>query len=217
LPSSSSATSGVAAVAAADDAHPIGGGHALAHRPGHAVEEIGVHGLAPLPIAGVDEPLAEPGRAAEVDPQDRVAAVGQELDQGVVAPGIAGPRAAMDQEHHRRAVLGPAVLIGIGGARQGQVAHQGQAIAGRDLDRVGPRQRQALEGRPGAVQEGAALSGAIPAPEPRRLAIAVVGDDPGAIVMAGRQHRQVALVELGQGRQIGADRRIDPRPCASTA
>ena len=49
------------------------------HRPGDGVEQVVVHLAAPLQVAGVDERLAEAGRAAEVDRQHRVAAVGQPL------------------------------------------------------------------------------------------------------------------------------------------
>ena len=60
---------------------------------------------APLAVAGVEELLAVAGGAAEVRHQHGVAAIGEELRQGVVAPDIARPRTAV-RDHQRRQALG---------------------------------------------------------------------------------------------------------------
>jgi hypothetical protein len=80
---------GVAAVGAAHDADPLGVGDALFDQVLHAIGDVVLHGIPPLVVAGVEEGLAETGRAAEVRLQHGVAAVGQKLDLRAVAPGIA--------------------------------------------------------------------------------------------------------------------------------
>ena len=94
----------VAAVGAADDRDLLRVGDALLDRPVDGVDQVVVHLPAPLPVAGVQELLAEAGRAAEVDLEHRVAAVGQPLRLGVEAPAVARPRTAVDEQHHRQAL-----------------------------------------------------------------------------------------------------------------
>ena len=65
----------VAAVGAAHDGDAVRVGDALLHRPVDGVEQVVVHLAAPFEVAGVDERLAEAGRAAEVDRQHGLAAV----------------------------------------------------------------------------------------------------------------------------------------------
>ena len=52
--------------------------------------EILLHHLSPLVVAGIEELLAVPGGASEVRLKDGVAAVGEELRDRIVAPGVAG-------------------------------------------------------------------------------------------------------------------------------
>ena len=92
----------VAAVAAAHDRHLLRVGVALLDGPVDGVDQVVVHLAGPLAVAGVEELLAEAGRAAEVHLQHRVAAVGQPLRLRVVAPAVARPRPAVDQQHHRQ-------------------------------------------------------------------------------------------------------------------
>ena len=54
----------VAAVGAAEDGNLLGVGIALRDGPVTGVDQVVVHGLAPLPVAGVEERLAVAGRAA---------------------------------------------------------------------------------------------------------------------------------------------------------
>ena len=73
--------------------------------PVDGVDQVVVHLAGPLLVAGVDEFLAEAGRAAVVDAQHRVAAVGQQLVLGVEAPAVAAPRAAVHDQHHRQRLV----------------------------------------------------------------------------------------------------------------
>ena len=92
----------VAAVGAAHDADALRVGDAFRDQMLHAPGEVVLHLLAPLVVAGVEELLAVAGRAAEVRLQDGVAAVGEELREPSVAPGVAPPGAAV-RERRRAA------------------------------------------------------------------------------------------------------------------
>ena len=92
---------GVTAVRTAVDADPLPIDAAEPNEMVDRVEQVGVHGPAPLLVAGVAEGLAVPGRATEVDLYAGVATVGQPLGFGVVAPGVAAPRPAMDVDDGR--------------------------------------------------------------------------------------------------------------------
>ena len=98
------------------------------HRPVDGVEQVVVHLAAPLQVAGIDEALAEAGRAAEVHRQHRIAAVRQPLVARVEAIAVARPRAAVHQQHHRQRRLGLRLFAG----RQRQVRHQLQTVARAD-------------------------------------------------------------------------------------
>jgi hypothetical protein len=80
-------------------------GHQVLDAPGDVV----LHQVAPLLVAGVEELLAVAGGAAEVGLQDGVAAVGEELRHGVVAPGVARPRAAVRHDDDGRFFGGDAL------------------------------------------------------------------------------------------------------------
>ena len=119
---------GVAAVGAAHDGDAGRIGDALLHRPGDGVEQVVVHLAAPFEVAGVDERLAEAGRAAEVDGQHGPAAVGQPLVLRVEAVLVARPGSAVHQQHHGQRRLGTTP----GAGRQRQVRHQLQPVARAD-------------------------------------------------------------------------------------
>src|SRR5437016_12045317 len=70
----------------------------ILHAPGYIV----LHLVAPLLITGVDEFLAIAGRAAEVWLQHRIAAVGPELGERIVAPTITPPRSTVWENDHRQ-------------------------------------------------------------------------------------------------------------------
>ena len=65
-------------------------GDALLDGPVDGVDQVVVHLQAPLLVAGVEELLAVAGRAAEVDLQHRVAAVGEPLRVGL-KPQVSRP------------------------------------------------------------------------------------------------------------------------------
>ena len=69
----------------------------ILHAPGYIV----LHLVAPLFVAGVDEFLAIAGRAAEVWLQHRIAAIGPELREGIVAPAVARPGSTMRENDDR--------------------------------------------------------------------------------------------------------------------
>ena len=91
--------------------------------------DVVLHLVAPLLVAGVQELLAVAGRAAEVRLQHGVAAVGEELREAVVAPGVAAPtgrRAA------RRSAAGsspgrPSAASGTRGSRGRRTTGSGSA------------------------------------------------------------------------------------------
>ena len=74
----------VTAVAVAHDRHSFPVRYLIIHRPVHDVDQVVVHLARPLPVAGVQERLAEAGRAAVVHRDHRVAAIRQKLVDGVV-------------------------------------------------------------------------------------------------------------------------------------
>ncbi len=104
---------GIAAVAASHDRDVFGIGDFFFHGPAHRVEQVVVHLGGPLLIAVVRELFAEAGRAAIVHAQHRIAAVGQQLMLGLVAPSVAPPRPAMHQQHQRQRFLRAAGAVGI--------------------------------------------------------------------------------------------------------
>ena len=103
-------------------------GDALVDRPLHGVKQIVVHRTGPLKVAGVDEVLAEPGGAAIVNAQHGIAAVGQPLVPRIVAPVIARPRPAVDEQDHRQRLVRFPVLVRVGPNRKGAVADKVEAV-----------------------------------------------------------------------------------------
>ena len=113
---------GVAAVAGAVDAHAGAIGNALRHQPLHAIGDVVLHRQAPLAEAGFPELAAIAGGAAEVHLQHAVAAVGQKLHFGVVAPDVACPRAAVRVDDAGQ-------VFGLAAHWQREVAVDRQAVA----------------------------------------------------------------------------------------
>ncbi len=108
----------VAAVRATVDRHLGGIGIPLGDHVLHGVHQVVVHACAPLLVARVEELLAVPGRAAEVDLNAQVSAVGEPLRGRVESPRVSRPRAAVDVQDGRRAAgvrLGE--MSGIRGSR----------------------------------------------------------------------------------------------------
>ena len=95
---------------------------------------------APLPVARVEELLAEARGAPEVHLQAGVAAVGEPLDIGAEPPVVAPPRAAVDVEDEGQ-------VVGLDARRERQVGHQLVAVPGFDDDRLHRGQAGILEVR----------------------------------------------------------------------
>src|SRR6516165_4824055 len=81
----------IAAIARAHDRDAFGIGNAALDRPTHAVDQVVVHLAGELARAGEQELASVSGRAAVIDLQHGVAAVGEELDRRIVAPMILRP------------------------------------------------------------------------------------------------------------------------------
>ncbi len=202
---------GVATVAAAHDRDLLTRRHAVLHRPVHRVDQVVVHLAGPFAVTGIGEGLAEAGGAAVVDRQDRIAAVGQPLVVGVVAIDVARPRPAMHQQHHRHRRVGLAVAIGVGGARQGEVADQGQPVARADFLRPLRRQRLAFQRRARGEQFFRGAATGIAVIGDRRLG-GGVGDDPGFIVEGARGDAEAARADGLERVQVRCDGRVDRLP-----
>src|SRR5205085_1348502 len=97
----------IAAIAPAIDADALRVGDALGDEPARAVGHVVLHAQAPLSEARFPELAAVTGRAAEIHLEDAVAAIGEELDLGVVAPGVARPRAAVRMDDAREVLRLP--------------------------------------------------------------------------------------------------------------
>ena len=68
--------------------------------------------------------------------QHGVAAVREPLVVAVVAPRVAPPRAAVDEEHHRQRVVRLPVAVGVRARREREVRDERQAVARGDDDGV---------------------------------------------------------------------------------
>ena len=79
---------------------------ALRHEPLHAVREVVLHRAAPLLVAGHLERQPVARRAAEVDPQHRVAGGGEDLvfEAGVEVVAVVGLRPAVEVDDERIAL-----------------------------------------------------------------------------------------------------------------
>ena len=134
---------------------------ALRDGPVHGVDQVVVHRLAPLQIAGVDERLAEAGGAPEVDLQHGVAAVGQQLGDAVERVGVARPGSAVDQQHHRHRLARDAVAVGVDPGGQRQIGDQVDTVTSRDD--MGRRRGEpvSVESRPRVEEQAERLVGPV--------------------------------------------------------
>ena len=145
---------GISAVGTAVYPHPV-----AVHPPGlddvaDRVGEVVLHLRAPRLVSRVEESLAVAGGSAVVDLHAQVAAVGQPLRFGVVAPVVAYPRPAVDHEHRRQArALHP--------GREGEVAVHREPVAGAVGE--GLHRRQLVLGQRLPVREQVARA----SPRPR--------------------------------------------------
>ena len=171
-------------------------------QPLHGVDQVVVHPARELALGRVGERLPEPGRAAVVDLQHGVAAVGEHLGLGVVAPGVARPRAAVDDEHR-----GQAARLHAEGQRE--VAVQREAVAGGDRDRRHRRERRRVQPRPRAEEE---LRRAGPAVEEERragVAVVVERDDPRGLRGVLPGDPRVAVVQRAHGLPVAGQALVE--------
>ena len=195
----------VAAVAAARDRDLVLRRDAAVDRPRHRVEQVVVHLAAPLVVGGVEELLAEAGRAAEVDLEHRVAAVREQLVDRRVAVVVARPRPAVREQHERHRP---------GRAdRLGQVAHERHPVARRDHHGLLRRERLLVERGPRREQVRPGVLGVVPLVDLPGVLRRADRDDPGLEVVRRRQHREVAVAgELGQAVEVGLHRLVEGAP-----
>ena len=196
----------VATVAAAHDREPIRIGPALIDRPLRDVVHVVLHRLVPLAIARIEELLAEAGRAAEVDVQDGVAAIGEPLVIRVEAPAVAGPRSAVHHDDQRHPLAGLPVV------RQRVVRRKHETIASRNLDRLHLHERKTFQTRPVAEEVATSLLVAVPEPVLHRTVIDEVRHDPATIVARAVDDLDLAIDERGELLEIGTHRFVENRP-----
>ena len=156
--------------------------------------------------------MPKPGRGAEVHAQHRVTAVGQPLVGRGVTVGIATPGAAVDQQHHRHRRGRHAVAVGIAARRQGQVAHQGEAVAALDLARVHRRQRGAGQRRAGVdPQLGLALGAVVQVVLGRGVG-RDVQHHPMLVVEGARGDLDLAVAQRLEDLEVVGHRRVERGP-----
>ena len=171
-----------------------------------------MHRLGPLEVAGVEELLAEPRRAAIVDRQHGVAPVGEQLVDRVVAPRVARPRPTVNEQHHRHRRARQAVGAGVARGRQRQIADQGEPVARLDLDRGHLGERQLLEVGAGGEQEPGLLLGAIPQEVMRGVLLVGGGHHPGLVIERARRDLDTAAVEPSEVIEVALDRGVEDLP-----
>ena len=198
---------GVAAVRAAHDADAVGVGDALLDEPLRAVGQVVLHGArAPLAVARVEVVFAVARRAAEVGLQHGVAAVGEKLRVGVVAPAVARPRPAVDQQDGRQVLAARA-------DGQREVGGDLASVAGGVAD--GPHRRERLGRELGArrVEQRELARVAVEKVARARVGVAVARDEPRPLVLGRARGHDLAArelrVEKGEVRGPGVVPRVD--------
>ncbi len=164
-----------------------------------------MHGAAPLLVAGVPESLAVPDGSTEVHLHADVAAVGEPLRLGVVAPGVARPGTAVHVEHGRQA--GPGHL-----RRKGHVAVDGEPVPGGERERLHRRERVVVQR--GHVREQERQLPGVPVVDvvvggPVR---GDVGDQPPAVGAYRAGDADLAAQPRPQRVDLGAERGVEVHP-----
>src|SRR5262249_59275382 len=77
-------------------------GDAASDGPFDRVDQVVVHPAGPFEVGGVDKGFPDPGRAAVVDAEHRIAAIGEPLVRGVKTPAVTRPWAAVHEEDERK-------------------------------------------------------------------------------------------------------------------
>ena len=172
--------------------------------PVDAIDEIVVHLAAPLLVAGIEEVFAIAGGAAEIDLQHGVAAVGEPLHGGVVAPGIAAPGSAVHQQHRRQSLEGNP-------RRRGQVAVNRQAIAALVGNRLHLRQHQAFELRLLAEEQRRLPGGTVVGVISDGTAVVGVSHEPGLVGQVAVGHAELRP-RLDQQVEVAFDALVEDLP-----
>ncbi len=174
-----------------------------------APREVVLHEVAPLPVARVQELLAEARRAAEVRLEDGVAAVREELRVVAEAPARARPRAAVREDDRREVLRGNAL-------RKREVRRDLEAVGRRVADRLHRSHVLARDALADDVLDGELLRLAIEEVDRPRVRVARGGDDPDAVVARGRDRLDLLVSDLLlQEVVVGPERlvaEVDPRP-----
>ena len=171
-----------------------------------------MHLAAPFEIAGGKESLAETGRAAEVRRQHRIAAVGQELVQRVVAIDVPRPRTAVGHKHQRNRRLRPACPVRVAARRQGEIGGLHQPVARADLHRMHGRQHRSGQLRPGQIELGQLAARPLIEPGRRGRGDRIDAHHPEIVRMGARGDRDFTLQGALQEVQIGLHGRVERDP-----
>ena len=118
----------------------------------------------------------------------------------------------MDKKHHRQRALGPTLALGIQRHGQRQIAHQLQAVARADDDRVHAGQRQALQLGLAGEQEAGLARRAVVEVEARRTRVHREGHGPNPVVQRPACHLDVAVGQPRQVVQVALDRGVHDVP-----
>src|SRR5260370_867259 len=119
----------IATIGTAENGYFLRIGDALLHGPVDGIYQVIVHLTAPFFIARVHELFAIDRRAALIDLQTGVAAIGEPLRVGTIAPTISGPGTAMHIQHHWQ-------VAPIAPGRQREIAVNGPSIPGGEDNRL---------------------------------------------------------------------------------
>ena len=153
-----------------------------------------MHPAAPFLVAGVQELLAVSGRAPEVHLDAEISTVGEPLSGGVIAPGVASPRPAVDVQHRRQRL---ALAQG-----EREVAVDLQAVAGREREGLHPRQLVVGKLRLMVEEEPALPRLTIEQVVCNRPVVGVVGGDPVSVGVVARDEHEIAGMHRHHRRDV---------------
>ncbi len=194
----------------AHDRHAAAVGDAGSNHPRGGVDDVVLHGSAPLLEARQPEAPSEASRSAEVHPQERITAVGEELSDLVVTPRVPEVRAAVDPDHERKPPGGNP-------QRERQVTSKTHAIPSRERDGPHASEREAGELRVLAEEECAPAGRPIPQVTARRGAVAAEPDQPPSVATIPAADADLTATDTAEGAEICRDRRIQRLPSTRIA
>ncbi len=121
----------------------------------------------------------------------------------------------MHQQHHRHRRRRMAVAVDVGLDRQGEVAHQVEAVARTDDPRVHPGQGGAGQGLPVVEQIVGLPGGPIVEVVAERAVGLLVADDPELVVQGPVDDVELAVRHRREILQVAADRFVEDLPLAA--